>query len=315
MARKTSEALATEVRLLLNDPDATRYGDDLVADVITSALRFTQGQIMSRRKRAMVEAIWSFKLLRYGNFSYDDEIDLPSDFLYRIKLQKEGGDQDDFVKFVSFEDIGIDDGDNDIKSRGCVYPAPATVPVADSGNSGLDDISVWPDYTGAATLSYVIEMQSANTYRWSDDGGSTWDASNVTCTTDWADLNNGLMVKFAAVAGHTSGDKWTFTAYHDRQVKRLQLNFNPGANWKLWYVKKVTEISSIANTVFLPYEDFYDAIKLFTHLMLLSYDEQDVNLDITVYRPVIKRMNEIITNLNYGQSKQNRPNKSCENYT
>lgn len=64
-------------------------------------------------------------------------------------------------------------------------------------------------------INYKVEIDgtgSPNTFKWSDDGGSTWDASTVSITGADQLLNNGVYIRFAATTGHTSGNNWTWTA-------------------------------------------------------------------------------------------------------
>lgn len=79
---------------------------------------------------------------------------------------------------------------------------------------GLNDITVGYDYTGTTTLNYVVKITTAaatDKYDWSDDGGVTWDATAVNCSTTAAQLNNGVTVVWAASTGHTLNEYWTFT--------------------------------------------------------------------------------------------------------
>jgi hypothetical protein len=100
-----------------------------------------------------------------------------------------------------------------------------TYPVSDPG--GMVDIPTKTgtgtlvmqasgNFTGASQLNYKVEIDgvgSPNTFKWSDDGGSSWDATGVAITpTVWQTLNNGVKVKFSATTGGVSGDNWIFTA-------------------------------------------------------------------------------------------------------
>ncbi|GAI44328.1 unnamed protein product, partial [marine sediment metagenome] len=71
-------------------------------------------------------------------------------------------------------------------------------------------------FTGASALSYEIEIDGGdpidpNTFKWSDDGGSTWDATTVAITGSAQTLNNGVTVTFGAMTGHVTADSWTFS--------------------------------------------------------------------------------------------------------
>lgn len=82
---------------------------------------------------------------------------------------------------------------------------------------GLNDMAHGSNsrFTHTADLNYRVEIDgvgSPNTFKWSDDGGSTWDASTVSITGADQALNNGVTIRFAATTGHTSTNRWDWTA-------------------------------------------------------------------------------------------------------
>jgi hypothetical protein len=81
--------------------------------------------------------------------------------------------------------------------------------------TGLDDLTVTDSYSRDTKLNYKVQIDatagSPDTYKWSDDGGATWDVSTVNCATAATVLNNKIYVAFAAIDGHTVGDYWTFS--------------------------------------------------------------------------------------------------------
>ena len=83
--------------------------------------------------------------------------------------------------------------------------------------SGLSDLSVCGDYTHDDTnTSFVVYCDAegtTDTFKWSNDGGSTWEATGVSMTGDWQELDHGMWVKFTATTGHTAGDYWSWTTY------------------------------------------------------------------------------------------------------
>lgn len=84
---------------------------------------------------------------------------------------------------------------------------------------GLNDMSTGGSYTGYGTTNYKVEIDGTgtpDTFKWSDDGGSTWDATGVGMTGLFQTLNNGVQIKFNATTGHTLGNYWTFTCTGDR---------------------------------------------------------------------------------------------------
>jgi len=58
----------------------------------------------------------------------------------------------------------------------------------------------------------IDSVGAIDTFRWSDDGGTSWDVSNVPMTGALQTLNNGVKIKFDSVTGHTLTDVWTFFA-------------------------------------------------------------------------------------------------------
>lgn len=101
--------------------------------------------------------------------------------------------------------------------------------------SGSGAVATVGAYTGAGSLDYKVEVQTSGardtaTFRWSDDGGNTWDASNVFTSSGDVALNNGLSVRFStttAATGYAAGDYWLFKAYRlYGPDKALDLNAN-----------------------------------------------------------------------------------------
>lgn len=84
----------------------------------------------------------------------------------------------------------------------------------DSSNvTGLNDMTINTTYIGTTIKNFVVEIDgvgSPNTFRWSNDGGSTWEASTVSITGSAQTLEDGVQITFGATTGHTLNDKWTF---------------------------------------------------------------------------------------------------------
>lgn len=79
--------------------------------------------------------------------------------------------------------------------------------------AGLDDMSVSGVYSGGGKLLYVVKIDAIgapDTFKWSDDGGATWDATGVAVTGGAQLLNNGISVTFAATTGHTLNTQWSW---------------------------------------------------------------------------------------------------------
>lgn len=81
--------------------------------------------------------------------------------------------------------------------------------------SGLNDLIRGRVFTGSVDTAYRIEIDSTgttDTFKWSNDGGVTWQATGIPITGAAQTLEYGLTVTFAATTGHTLGDRWDFTA-------------------------------------------------------------------------------------------------------
>jgi len=100
--------------------------------------------------------------------------------------------QEGLVSAITFTGTGLNDG-----TSGGTYTSDYGV----DGHGGQDDFRVQIDGTG-----------TPDTFKWSNDGGATWEATTVAITGSAQTLENGVTITFAATTGHTSGDRWDFTA-------------------------------------------------------------------------------------------------------
>lgn len=87
--------------------------------------------------------------------------------------------------------------------------------------AGLNDITSSGTFTGLVTRKMVVQIDAAgtpDTFKWSKDGGKSWDAETVAVTGSAQTLTEGITITFGATTGHASGDKWYFTAYVEPSV-------------------------------------------------------------------------------------------------
>lgn len=87
--------------------------------------------------------------------------------------------------------------------------------------AGLNDLTSGGTFTGLAGRKMVIQIDGTgtpDTFKWSKDGGKSWDAETVAITGAAQILIEGIAVTFTATTGHTSGVKWYFTAYAEPSV-------------------------------------------------------------------------------------------------
>lgn len=104
--------------------------------------------------------------------------------------------------------------------------AEGRVGAAEFSGSGLDDLTSGGAFSHPekASVSYVVRVDgtgSPDTFRWSDTGGETWNATGVSMSSLHS-LTNGVTVVWGATTGHTTGDEWSFEA---RAAARARASF------------------------------------------------------------------------------------------
>ncbi|HQM37469.1 MAG TPA: hypothetical protein PLN64_00915 [Candidatus Bipolaricaulis anaerobius] len=81
--------------------------------------------------------------------------------------------------------------------------------------SGLDDAAVSGEYHGNEPgIDLRIQIDGTgtpDTFKWSKDGGSNWEATTVAITGSPQHLFDNVWVDFGATTGHTSTDRWDCT--------------------------------------------------------------------------------------------------------
>ena len=76
---------------------------------------------------------------------------------------------------------------------------------------GLDDCTAGGVYTGLGAKTYRVQIDGTgtpDTFKWSNDGGVTWEATTVAITGSAQTLENGITVTFGATTGHTDTNYW-----------------------------------------------------------------------------------------------------------
>ncbi len=92
--------------------------------------------------------------------------------------------------------------------------------------AGLNNMTAGGSFSGTTALRYKIEIDGTGTpdaFKWSDDGGTSWDANAVAITGSAQTLNNGVTVTFATTTGHTVGNYWTLL----NGKSRIEITSNP----------------------------------------------------------------------------------------
>lgn len=81
--------------------------------------------------------------------------------------------------------------------------------------TGLDDLTTSGEYHGAATgITLRVEIDGTgtpDTFKWSKDGGSSWEATTVAITGSPQHLFDNVWIDFGATTGHTLADRWDCT--------------------------------------------------------------------------------------------------------
>jgi hypothetical protein len=120
--------------------------------------------------------------------------------------------------------------------------------------------TVGGSYSSDVTRDYVIKITAGdptdpNTFQYSDDGGVTYNGTDLDCSTSPVALNHGLTVTFASATGFTTDDEATFTA-NGYSVSTILTKFTvPVGTKKLKYMSDIVSrctvdlTASIASSV------------------------------------------------------------------
>jgi hypothetical protein len=78
---------------------------------------------------------------------------------------------------------------------------------------GLDDLAASGVYTGGDARDYVVHIDGtgdADTFKYSRDDGATWEEEEIEITGEPQAIGNeGIIITFTAVTGHTENEYWT----------------------------------------------------------------------------------------------------------
>ncbi len=121
-------------------------------------------------------------------------------------------------------------------TKDCAYrhnPA-STVNTEVFTGSGLDDLTAGGTFTGGANITYTVKIDGTgtpDTFKWSKDGGSTWEVETVNIDGTAQTLDLGVTVTFGATTGHTLNDLWTIECW--------------ASSWDAWLDSNVTDVQPI----------------------------------------------------------------------
>lgn len=84
--------------------------------------------------------------------------------------------------------------------------------------TGTDDMTVSGSAWFAPSRSYVVKIDGTETFKWSNDGGSTWERTlQPIGVNEFVELVNangekeGISIRFGSRTGHVLNDQWSFT--------------------------------------------------------------------------------------------------------
>ena len=108
------------------------------------------------------------------------------------------------------------------------FGTAAVIGAAVHTGTGLDDMTSGGNYTGlgSSAISYRVEIDSEgtpDTFRWSNDGGATWEVEGVNIMGTPQHLEDGVRVTFDADTGHDDEDRWDFTVTPSQVLDTVQL--------------------------------------------------------------------------------------------
>ena len=141
-------------------------------------------------------------------------------------------------------------------------------PVPSFSGSDLDDMTIENEETTLSHTDFKIEIDAEgtpDTFKWSNDGGSTWYATGVSITGAAQHLISSLYIKFAATTGHTLAEYWYFTSENPPIGFGIQIatseDFNEGSII-LSVENKEDDSLSFVPTTNLPISDLFWKVRV-----------------------------------------------------
>jgi len=116
--------------------------------------------------------------------------------------------------YITWADSEMDRIKVDMVPRVVDYGTPGISTTLFNG-SGLDDCSSSGTFSGSVSKRFRIQVDSVgatDTFKWSNDGGKTWESTSVNMTASAQILEEGIEVIFTATTGHTVDDYWDIKA-------------------------------------------------------------------------------------------------------
>jgi hypothetical protein len=194
------------------------------------------------------------------------------------------------------------------------YASNISNPVFSGG--GVDDLSVSPisDYTGDKEKLYRVQIDdttsgTADNFRWSEDGGFTWNQERVIITGTDQELNEKIFINFDNLKGHVLFDTWDIKAvpssdFYAPIIPSYQDGYGiyPRQNTNTFYVTAINDFSLVnaaefQNTSVYP-DNLVAAISIHDELYLIGETTTEIWYDTGAPEFPFERKRNII--LNYG---------------
>jgi hypothetical protein len=83
--------------------------------------------------------------------------------------------------------------------------------ITPSSTASIFNLTTGGTYTGTTTKYYKVEMDSTSTFKWSNNGGHTFQNELVAASTSPITLEEGITITFDSATGFAAGVYWTFT--------------------------------------------------------------------------------------------------------
>lgn len=119
----------------------------------------------------------------------------------------------DGISSAAFGQLAVANTWTAIQSSPLATPSPNYTTATFSG-AGLNDLTVGTGFSFGSSVKFIVKIDGTgtpDTFKWSNDGGSTWAVTGVNITGSAQTLGAyGITITFAATTGHTLNDQWTF---------------------------------------------------------------------------------------------------------
>lgn len=131
------------------------------------------------------------------------------------RLHGDYGDPTDHLVAIMDKNLNFGIGTDDPTGKFQVGPYLSSINEG-GGAQGWNEITYNGLYTGSEVKEFRVEIDALDpdTFQWSNDGGSTWEATGVTITGEYQTLEDNVKIKFYTDgADFEVGNYWDFVGY------------------------------------------------------------------------------------------------------